>query len=362
LRRVEDFSADIRANSRKKLGIREGVSDTTFYRVLSGQRPEGFRESLQAHVRQLIKDKGITNDLMPLGVMSFDGKLLWSSTTTTVEGAKTSVDEKSGVLTASLMSVRAVLTSSLVRPCVDFEVIGDKEGEAPAFRVVFPRACKAFGDQFRIVTGDAGLACRENAQMAVDANKFYLWNLKGNQPTLEVLAEKMFANCPGGLRRREEDYRNGCLVVRELYTVTINDVDEVDMADAQQFWRVRKQTFRDGELVEEEVRDFISGIPPRLLSPTNQLKLVRLHWGIENNHNWTMDVPLLEDDVQPCQKSRDAIEVVGWLRVLGYNLLSAWRAHAGKKDRRPIPWQRCLETLRDAWLSCFEGATSATLV
>ena len=68
------------------------------------------------------------------------------------------------------------------------------------------------------------------------------------------------------------------------------------------------------------------------------------------NHNWTMDVALAEDDVQPCQQSRNAIEVVAWLRVLGYNLLAAWRAKADKKDRNPMPWARCMEQLRDAFL------------
>jgi hypothetical protein len=309
-----------------------------------------MRETVQAQVRELIEGKVIKNDLFPFGVLTYDGKQVWSSSTGFVDGAQTKVDEKSGVLTASFFSMRAVITSSTVRPCVDFELIGDKEGESPALRLSFPRVCEKFGGQFRIVTGDAGLCCREDAALVHGRDKLYCWGLKGNQPKLHALAEKMFNGCPGGLKTRREEVRNGSVILRELHTLTVNDVAEVDMAGAQQMWRVRQQTFVGGKLDAEEVRYFISSIPPLLLTPTEQLALVRLHWGIENGHNWTMDVALTEDDVQPCQQNRDAIEVVAWLRVLGYNLLATWRACADKKDKLPMPWARCMELLRDAFV------------
>jgi hypothetical protein len=99
-------------------------------------------------------------------------------------------------------------------------------------------------------------------------------------------------------------------------------------------WSVRRQVTLNGATApaSDEVRYFLSSIPPTLLSPVHQLDLVRLHWGIENNHNWTIEDALAEDDIQPCQLSREAIEVVGWLRILGYNLLSGGRAQAPSKD------------------------------
>jgi hypothetical protein len=362
LRRVEDFSADLGVGARRQLGVGKAVSDSTFYRTLEKQKPEGFRESTWAYVRSLIEAKVVANDLFPFGVMTFDGKKVWASTTSYVDGAKTSVDENTGVMTASLMSLRAVLTSSKVRPCVDFEVIGDKEGESPAFRVVFPRACQAFGGQFEIVTVDAGMTCRENAQLVDDAGKYYVAALKGNQPTLQALAEEMFKGCPGGLKKRDVEHRDGSVIIRELHTITVKDVPAVDMPGVQQLWRVVQQTFTGEKLTSEDVRYFLSSIPPTLLTPAQQLLLVRLHWGIENGHNWTMDVALTEDDVQPCQKSREAIEVVAWLRVVGCNLLAAWRAQAGTKDKLPLSWERCMELLRDAFVFSSAGVLRATLV
>ena len=60
------------------------------------------------------------------------------------------------------------------------------------------------------------------------------------------------------------------------------------------------------------------------------------------------EVVLEEDDRQPCLHSRSSLEVTAWLRVLAYNLLSAWRTRLPLKDRLPVAWARACETLRDA--------------
>jgi len=57
-----------------------------------------------------------------------------------------------------------------------------------------------------------------------------------------------------------------------------------------------------------------------------------------------------EDGAQPCQASRASIETVSWLRIIGYNAVSAWRHLAPRKDRKPMAWSRAMETLRDALL------------
>lgn len=363
LRRVEDFSADLGAVARRALGVGRAVSDSTFYRLLAKQTVSGLRETVWNQVRDYIRSKVVANDLFPFGVLSFDGKSLWVSKESSVEGAKTTIDPASGVLTAALMSVRAVLTSSRVRPCLDAEVIGEKEGEAPAFRVIFSRLIKLFAAHFRIVTADAGITCRENAALVEEAGKHYLFALRGNQKTLHTLALTRLAQAPLKVRTEDQRDRGGALVVRELRTVTVSDDPEFDFPGIKQLWSVRRQVTLYGAPApfSDEVRYFVTSIPPTLLSPTRQLELVRLHWGIENGHNWTMDVALSEDDTQPCQLTREAIAVVGWLRILGYNLLSAWRAQTPSKDRKPPSWSRCMELLRDAFMLNSHGAAPATI-
>ena len=110
-----------------------------------------------------------------------------------------------------------------------------------------------------------------------------------------------------------------------------------------------------------EVRFFISSMPSGQLTPTQKLNLVRLHWGIENGHHWALDVALQEDDVQPCQSSRSALEVVAWLRAIAFNLISAWRAQRSTGQKVPLSWERSMQLLRDAIINPAAERYLATL-
>ncbi len=342
LRRVEDLSVDLGPRARRRFGLRGPVSDTALWNLVARQSPAGFRETLQQQVRELIDSKAITKDFA-VGVVSIDGKSTWKSTQSEVPGAKTSLEEKSGVVTASFLSLSAVLTSSSVRPCLDLEMIGAKTGESPAFRELFPRVVEKFGGQFEVVTVDAGMTCRENAAAVLAHGKHYLMALKGNQPQLYQQAQDAFLGAPGPARAHTGEVRGGERLFRELHTIAVTP-EEVNFPGAVEMWRVVQRSTGG----TNDTRYFLSSRPSSSLSPTEKLGLVRMHWGIENNHHWTKDVALEEDDIQPCQASRDAIEVVAWLRVIAYNLLATWRTHQPKKDRRPISWDRAMEILRDA--------------
>lgn len=358
LRRVEEFAADLAGPIRAKWGLQGPPSDTTLFRLLGLQTVKGLRETAWKKLRELFKAGVVTNDLFRFGVLSVDGKLLVASRKD-IEGAKKLHDKKHGVVTSMLMSERAVLSSSTVCPCLDSEIIGEKTGESPAFRNLFPRVLAEFGRHFQIVTADAGLTCKENAALVEGAKKYYLFTLGKNLHRLYRLVKAKLRNAP--LSRRAVEYRDGEEIERELFSVTVTDADDLRMPGIKQVWKLRQTVRRNGKIVTRRVRYFVSSIPPGLLTPTEKLGLVRLHWRIENAHNWTMDVALKEDDSQPCQLTRNAIEVVGWLRIIGYNILSAWRAGLPTKDGdRRQSWARCIELLRDRFLGRRE-ARFATL-
>ena len=88
------FCSDLSAATTKKLGLTRNVSDSTAYRMVKHQKPEGLRESVKAQVLQMAKDKVIKRDRLEDGVASFDGKEFFNSTTHGVGGAKVSVNEK----------------------------------------------------------------------------------------------------------------------------------------------------------------------------------------------------------------------------------------------------------------------------
>jgi hypothetical protein len=354
LRRAEDFFADLGLGARRVLGLgRRAPCDTTMYRLLAGQSPAGLEETLFAQVKDLIAKKVVRNDLLALGVVSFDGKGTWSRIDgETMPGAVQSAYDSEGSSVQTFGALRAALTSSSVCPCVGQRLIGSKEGESTAFRELLPRICDALGSHFRIVTGDAGLCARENAALATSLGRWYVFGVKGNQPYLHDIAHDFGRyDLRAPLARTAERYR-GHTIVRELYAREVADDPAVFIEAAQQLWYVLQTTTDDrGDVVAAEQRYFVASIPTGTLTRDEELALVRMHWAIENGCHWTMDVMLGEDEGHPCQASRASIESVSWLRLIGYNAVSAWRMLAPRKDGKPVAWARAMETLRDALLA-----------
>jgi len=353
LRQAENFFADLGLGARRALGLgSRSPCDTTLYRLLAAQSPTGFEETVFAQVKDLIARKVVKNDRFALGVLSVDGKGTWSRADgPKVEGARQSSYDVDGSSLQTFGALRATLTSSSVCPCVDQQIIGSKEGEATAFRELLPRICEEFGGQFRIVTGDAGLCARENAALVTELGRWYVFGLKGNQPHLHGLAcEHRHYSLGKPLARTAEKYR-GQTIVRELHVRDVTDDPEADIEDAQQLWYVCQTTYdRGGACTAVEQRYFVTSVPTGTLTHDEELAVVRMHWSIENGCHWTMDVMLGEDDAQPCQASRASIETVSWLRIVGYNAISAWRQLSPRRDKKPASWARASETLRDALL------------
>ncbi len=347
LRRVEDLAEDLGARVRQRLAVPKKVSDTTLWRLLASQSTAGLRQTVAAQVRRLLKHPGLERVALPMGVLSVDGKSLWTSQQQQVPGLEAVANDEEGTPLWRLGTLRAVLTSVVAAPCVDLEFIGAKEGESPAFRQLVPRVVEAFGEHFQVITADAGLAAAENAALVRSLGKHYLLGLKGNQPTLHGHAIESLADKRCAARARTNDRAHGETVLRELWTHALTP-GEVELAGARLLLWVRQTHLKKDGTQSVEWRYFVTSLSTVELSFAHLLRLVRLHWAIENRHHWTLDMVLEEDDRQPCLHSRCSLEVTAWLRVLAYNLLSAWRARLPLKDRLPVAWARACERLRDA--------------
>jgi predicted transposase YbfD/YdcC len=360
LRRVEELAEDLGARVRKRLGVPRKVSDTTLWRLLARQSAQGLRQTVAAQVKRLLKQPGLEKVALPLGVMSFDGKSLWTGQQQQVPGLEAVASDEAGTPLWKLGTLRAVLTSVVAAPCVDLEFIGAKEGESPAFRQLLPRVVEAWGEHFQVVTGDAGLTAAENATLVRTLGKHYLLGLKGNQPTLHGHAVESLGDKRCAPRARTEDRAHGQTVVRELWTHALKP-GEVEFTGARLLLCVLQTHLKDDGTQSLEWRYFVTSLSTVDLSFAHLLRLVRLHWAIENRHHWTLDVVFEEDDRQPCLHSRSSLEVTAWLRVLAYNLLSAWRARLPLKDRLPVAWARACETLRDALVHGRKEVSQPTL-
>jgi predicted transposase YbfD/YdcC len=356
LRHIEELSQDVGARTRKQLKVARKVSDSTLRRLLEEQSVRGLAETVRGWVHALLGQQGVEHAL-PLGVASFDGKSAYSSTHKPVPGLEAVACDETGTPVYKLGAMRAALTSVAACPCLDLEFFGAKAGESPAFRQLLPRVVEHYGEHFQVVTGDAGLCAAENAALVRSLGKHYLLGLKGNQPTLHGYAVESIADKKGPPRARTQDRAHGKTTVREVWTHALKP-GEVDFPDARLLLCVKQTHLMDDGTQNIEWRYFVTSLSTVDLSFAHLLKLVRLHWAIENRHHWTLDMVLQEDARQPCCANASALQVTAWLRTLAYNLLAAWRARLPRVDGLPVRWERACETLRDALV---HGSTEACL-
>lgn len=356
LEEAEELSEDLGPRTRKKLKLTGRVSDSTLWRVLERQSAKGFRETVRQWVKALLSHSPLP-PLLPMGVASFDGKSLYTSTQQPVPGLESVAYDEKGSEVWKLGALRAALTSVAAAPCLDMELISAKQGESPAFRVLWPRVVEHFGEHFQVMTGDAGLCAAENAALVLQSKKHYLLGLKGNQPTLHDYAVVAIASKQGPARARTEDRAHGETVVRELWTHALT-AGEVDFPGARLLVGVRQTHHKKDGTQSVEWRYFVTSLSTVELAFRHLLRLVRLHWAIENQHHWTLDVVLKEDARQPCMASACSLEVTAWLRTLAYNLLAVWRAMLSLNRRTRVRWKRACETLRDALV---HGLTEVSL-
>lgn len=224
------------------------------------------------------------------------------------------------------------------------------------FSEFFAAQVERNGALFEIVTMDAGMTSLGNATQVQAAVKGYVMALKDNQP--ELLAEAQRLLLPQTLQeplaQTDWERAQGKWHRRRLYR-TLEMAGYGDWTHLRQVWLVRQETRSDDEnkpvLIED--RYFLTNLTTGRLKPWQILTVIRGHWGIENDCFWSLDMQLHEDAAPWCTQGR-ALEVLGLLRLMAYNLLQlARKRHLRPRDSAggvaaPPAWRRLFEWVRQA--------------
>lgn len=351
LRDVESLTDEQAARGRRD----RRVPDTTLYQLLPRLGVEGFRVALRRQVYGLWRGKCIEPVGLPCGVLTFDGKGIGTLDHDAQGSAQKAHRSHDGSPYWLPRVLRAVLTSSSLRPCLDQMTVPAKTNEMGAFGAFFQAVVQSFDALFEILTLDAGFAARAVGDLIEAAQKAYVIGLKENQP--ELLREAMRLLLPlasSSLPEAETPWERhkGKCIRRRLYRsdemAGWNGWDHL-----RQVWLVRQETRDDEDRVTVEDRYFLTSVRRGRLSPSQILLLVRGHWGIENDCFGALDVQWHEDDRPFCTKGH-AVEVLGLLRLLAYNLLRLLRVrHLRERAsdgtlRPPHPWRQLFGWVRDA--------------
>jgi predicted transposase YbfD/YdcC len=173
-----------------------------------------------------------------------------------------------------------------------------------------------YGELTENFTVDAGPWSRE-LFARFDAAGFGLFgNLKENKPELFAEAERVLRIAMAAVNRTRR--RTGKRPAKARSNANFggrpNRTDGTAGATGwvprPAHWQVavvKQTTRRDGEPDVVELRYFATNVTTGMMAPQQLLALVRLHWAIENDCNWTFDMVLHEDDGAWCTQGKGAL-------------------------------------------------------
>jgi predicted transposase YbfD/YdcC len=184
----------------------------------------------------------------------------------------------------------------------------------------------------RIVTMDALLTQRQEAQTIVEAGGDYVMIVKENQPQLKADIELVFTLPPVGDRQestRTVDVGHGRIETRNL-TTSEALVGYSDWPGLAQVFEVGRHVItKKTEKERVEVVYGVTSLSPERATPNRLLELVRGHWGIENKSHWVRDVTFDEDRSQvrcgniPHMMAALRNTAIGLLRWAGHTNIAA---------------------------------------
>jgi len=362
---TEDLTDRLGTPMRRMLRLPRRLADTTMRDALC--RKEllgGLRAALRRAVRAAWRRKALAPVGLPIGVVALDGKV---TAVPSINGEFAQTQHpKDGPVYGLIRTVTCALVSAAGRPCLDAIPIPAHTNEMGHFQVAFASVVRSYGQLFQMVTYDAGALSEANGKAVVEAKKDYLFALKNEHRTMLKLATELLS-AQEMVAQTVDGLDNQTTVTRTLKLLAVDPSWSYDQSKgpeesvwkhAKAFLSVESVTLREGVVVGNEVRFFVSSRAPECLTPKQWLKVVRAHWGVENQNHGTFDTAFAEDERPWIEADEHGMLAVLLLRRIAYTLLALYRAVTLRSDeRRSMRWKSLLARVRDALVA----ATDETL-
>ena len=343
---------------RGRLGITGRIPDTTLYDFVGQLDGKAFRPLLHAQIKEELRSKRLLADALPIGVAAIDGKTLATGAAGFHPQAQTSHTDD-GKPYGHLRALRAVLISSTRQPCLDQALIPPDTNEMGFFESYYREWLGAYGHTglVEVLSLDSGFTSLHNANLIHQRGQAYVMALKANQPELYQEAQKWLGRVYNGISHdfgqkpeaqtawapyRGEQVRRSFFRSKEIEGY-------LGWTHLRQVWLGVQEHKDEQGRIEVEYRYFLTSLLWNRLTAAACLRLVRLHWGIENGCNWALDVQWLEDS-KAWSGQGPAVEALSWLRLMAYNLTQMLRHGVLRgTGKHPLRWSAVFDRVRWYW-------------
>lgn len=320
------------------------VPDTTLHDVLVGLDGEPLRAVLVREVKEALRAHELPKEAFPVRITAIDGK----SVSVSRQKVGPWSDPIGGGGTGSYrhMALRALHVSNDTKLFLGQREIPSKSAETTEFRFFLDQLLADYGQTglLEVISTDAGMVSKENADYIVDRGLHYIMALKGPQQVLFEAAHRWMQTGPRPVTVTTES-GNGKEITRALYRLPLKGL--YTWEHGREIWQVKQTTIelKTGKTTLEE-RFFLTSLPPRTLTNAHVLHAVRMHWGVENNGFWTLDCAWFEDDAP---WTHHALLFVSLLRLLAYNAVSRLLTRRLRQAKaRALSWSGILTLLEHA--------------
>jgi predicted transposase YbfD/YdcC len=307
------------------------ISDTTLHDVLVRLSPEGMPKLIASQVKQALESKELQPEGQKFHQVAIDGKNIYTERATVdKEGKARSVHDRCN------MALRATLVSTMVTQILGERHIPDKGAETIELVPLIDHLRDLYGktNLLKLISVDAGMVSKSNAQALVERQLWYLMAIKDNQPEVLRVTQRITEDAP--IRATKTDWHHGEEVVR---TLAVADVSGrlSQWPHATEVWKiVTTKTNKITRQISHETRFFIVNIPPGTLTAHQKLEAIRRHWRTENNAFWTLDACFGEDSAP---FTSHALQLISLVRIMVYNILARFRGRRMKSQKnRVLRW------------------------
>lgn len=275
-RAMETFAAAQSEWLKQFIKLEKGTpSHDTFLRVLECLRPDVLTEAVGQMIRDLDWDKKGEH-------LAIDGKVL------------------RGCYDVKGMSLLRLVSAWDTENGISLGQVATKneEGKDLGEFHAIPKLIDMLDVEGKTVTIDAGGAYVEIVQAITDGGGEYAITLKANQPTLHDHAKEQFASCEerefSGVDCYEESSRgHGRTESRKYYALSVTDTKLLSKWPGLCSLVMGLFHRSSGGVTTEYRRYYFSSIPCGQVDRLG--RVLRKHWGIENNLHWVLDVSFGED-------------------------------------------------------------------
>jgi hypothetical protein len=334
------------------------VPDTTLHDMLVQIDPEGLKSELAKGVKQALREHELPKEDFPVRITAIDGKYNFNTSKPVNKFSEPIAGGGNGEQYRH-MALRAMYVSSETKLYLGQHEIESKGSETGELIEFIDQLQLNYGrtELLEVISVDAGMVSKKNAQELIDRGLNYILAIKGCQPTLFATAQNLFDGVMPSCVT--EEVYNGNLVRRKL-TRSRSPIIE-SWGHIQEFWKIETDIIAPhGTILSCDVRFYITSLDPSKLTDKHILAAIRMHWGIENNAHWCFDA-LWHEDTAPWTSR--AMVFVAHLRMIAYNIIQRLKTRRLKaQQNRDLAWKdlfRFFEHALCSWRSIAEANGTA---